>query len=143
MKRIEYILNLINWNNSRAGQDEGIRLAREEKDVRPFLQPCTQEHNKNVWDNCAVILSERSDEELSPYLIELLEWLQDLNWPGALCILDRMRRYSDKDTFDAAFHLCMKRAQERGDEVWRMNLQRIKRQTACISAYQICDGHDN
>lgn len=82
MKRIEYLLNLLDWNNSRAEQDKGIKLAKEEKDIRPFLQPGSQEHNKNVWDNCAVILSERSDEELSPYLIELLEWLQDMNWPG-------------------------------------------------------------
>ncbi len=28
-----------------------------------------------VWDNCAMILSERTDEELSPYLLQLMEWL--------------------------------------------------------------------
>ncbi len=125
MNRVEHILNLIDWNNSRAEQAEGIELAKEVKDISAFLQPCSREHNKNVWDNCAVILSERSDEELAPYLTGLLEWLQDLNWPGALCILDRMKRYADKDAFDSAFHSCMKRAQELDDDIWRMNLQSI------------------
>ncbi len=124
MDNVEYILNLIDWNNSKIAQAKGIKLAKEVKDISVFLQPCSQEHNKNVWGNCAIILSERSDEELSPYLIELLEWLQDLNWPGALCILDRMKKYSDKDSFDIAFKECMKRAQAL-DNIWSMNLQSI------------------
>lgn len=32
----------------------------------------------------------RSDEELLPYMFMLLEWLQDINWPGALIIYDRL-----------------------------------------------------
>lgn len=43
-----------------------------------------------MWNNCAKILSDKSDEELSPYLPELFRWLKDLNWPGAICIYDRL-----------------------------------------------------
>ena len=64
------------------------------KSINVFLQPTDKYHNQNVWENCAAILAKRSDEELSYYLVELLEWLQDLNWPGALVILDRLKAFS-------------------------------------------------
>ena len=43
--------------------------------IIPFIQPLTPRHNKNVWENCAAIIAEKSDEELETYLTELLEWL--------------------------------------------------------------------
>lgn len=58
---------------------EGIRLVREINDLSLLIQLPAE---PSVWDNCAKILSERTDKELSPYLVELLEWLQDLNWLG-------------------------------------------------------------
>ena len=67
-------------------QIEGISLAKSIETIIPFIQPLTPKHNKNVWGNCAVIISERSDEEINPHLPEMLEWLQDMNWPGAFCI---------------------------------------------------------
>ena len=71
MVSIDYIMDLLDWNNSVVNQAEGMKLAREIKCIKVFLQPCDENHNKNVWDNCAKILSEKTDEELSPYLIEL------------------------------------------------------------------------
>ncbi|MBQ9119946.1 MAG: DivIVA domain-containing protein, partial [Lachnospiraceae bacterium] len=47
----------------------------------------------------ALILAEKSDEELSPHLIQLMEWLQDLNWPGAVCIQDRLKAFSKNRLF--------------------------------------------
>ena len=37
-----------------------------------------------------------SDDRLEPYLPSLLEWLQDLNWPGALIIMDRLKVFSGR-----------------------------------------------
>ena len=37
------------------------------------------------------ILSERSDKELHPYLYQLLDWILDMNWPGAFCIWERLK----------------------------------------------------
>ena len=36
----------------------------------------------------------KSDSVLEPYLDEILKWLQDLNWPGASIILNRLKNYS-------------------------------------------------
>lgn len=49
-----------------------------------------------AWKNCTIVLSEKSDEELAPYLDDLLRWLQDINWEGALTILNRLKHYYDE-----------------------------------------------
>ena len=68
MVNIEYIMDLLDWNNSTEKQKQGIDLAKNVETVSPFLQPMTPEYNKNVWGNCAVVLSEKTDEELKFYL---------------------------------------------------------------------------
>lgn len=126
MINIDYIMSLLDWNKSIAEQAEGIKMAESIENINVFLQPCNKNYNKNVWDNCAKILSERTDEELSPYIFELLEWLQDLNWPGAFCILDRLQKYADKSSCDRALAICLKCAQALEDEVWESNLRMLK-----------------
>lgn len=71
MDNINYILSLIDWNNTLDQQAVGIKIAESIKDIQSFIQPCTESYNKNVWDNCALIISKRSDAELLPYLDKL------------------------------------------------------------------------
>lgn len=78
MINIDYILSLLDWNNSDEEQEKGVKLAKDIKYISAFIQP-GHPYGKNIWDNCAKILAERDDKELEPHLIELLEWLQDMN----------------------------------------------------------------
>ena len=119
-------MSLLDWNKSIDEQEKGIKMAKNIENINVFLRPCSKNYNKNVWDNCAKILSERTDEELSPYLIELFEWLQDLNWPGAFCILDRLQKYADKSSYHWALNTCLKYARALDDEVWENNLRMLK-----------------
>lgn len=125
MISINNIMDLLGWNNSEEKQAKGIELARDVKCINIFLQPVDDGYNKNVWDNCAKILSERSDQELSPYLIPLLKWLQDMNWPGAFCILDRLKKYKRDSLFESALNICKKYAEVLDDAVWEGNLKDI------------------
>lgn len=122
MVDIETILDMLDWNMPADTQEKGRELARNTGEIRPFIQPLTPKHSKNVWDNCAAILAEKSDEALAPYLPELLEWLQDMNWPGAFCILGRLHDYADKQAIGKAVEGCMEKAKKDGDEVWEDNL---------------------
>ncbi len=70
MVNIVYIMDLLDWNNSIEKQEQGVKLAKDVKCIHVFLQPGNRYYGKNVWDNCAKFLSERSNEEPSPYLIE-------------------------------------------------------------------------
>ena len=118
---IDYIFRLFDWNNSNNVQSKGLELAKEVKCISVFIQPGNP-YGKNIWDNCAKALAERSDEELEPYLIELLEWLQDMNWPGAFCVFDRLQKYANNRTLCVMLNICIKKAQILNDEMWASNL---------------------
>lgn len=91
MPDINKIYEMLNWRNSPAVQSEGIRLVREINDLSLLIQPPA---DPSVWEHCAKVLCEKSDAELEPYLDGLLEWLQDLNWPGAMTIVERLKTFS-------------------------------------------------
>ena len=122
---IDYIMGLLDWNKSIADQAEGIKMAENIENINVFLQPCSKNYNKNVWDNCAKILSARSNEELSPYMIELMEWLQDMNRPGAFCIFDRLKGMVNEQLFQYSYTICLKCARALDDETWESNLKML------------------
>lgn len=123
MADITEIMDMIDWHMPSEIQSKGISLARNTETIIPFIQPLTPKHNKNVWENCAVIIAEKSDEDLKPYLVELLGWLQDMNWPGAFCILNRLQRYADNNSLRDAINICIENAKKCRDEVWESNLR--------------------
>lgn len=125
MADITEIMDMLDWHMSSEIQAEGISLARNIETIIPFIQPLTPKYNKNVWENCAVIISERSDEEIKPHLPEVLEWLQDMNWPGAFCILDRLQKYEDIDSLNKSLMICLRKAKMLNDETWECNLNML------------------
>ena len=127
MADITEIMDMLDWHMSSEIQAEGISLARNIETIIPFIQPLTPKYNKNVWENCAVIISERSDKEIKPHLPKVLEWLQDMNWPGAFCILDRLKNYSDKNSVLSAISICIQKAKDCIDEIWKDNLLTLQR----------------
>ena len=122
MVNIDYIMGLLDWNNSSEKQLLGIKLARDVKCINAFLQPGLP-YGNNIWDICAKILSERTDEELSPYLLELMEWLQDLNWPGVFIIIERLKVFSG-DLLLTPYVQIINRIKDRpeNDNTWLDNL---------------------
>ena len=127
MIKVDTIMKLIDWNNSIEEQAQGIALAKDVKCLSVFLRP-GMPYGENVWYNCAKILSERTDEELEPYIVVLMEWLQDMNWPGAFCIFDRLQEYIDDASYNVAFDSSLKHAQALGDAVWEDNLRMLQMQ---------------
>ena len=80
------------------------------------------QYNKNVWDNCAKIVSVKTDEELKPYMISLFEWLQDMNWPGAEIIYDRLIHVEAKLILND-FLYCLRTAIQTEDGTWIYSLK--------------------
>lgn len=117
MENRNSIFDLLDWNESKERQEEGVRLALQINDLSIFIQPCTEKHGKNIWDNCALILSQKTNEELSPYLPKLLEWIQDLNWPGAEQIMERLSRFDPKELVNP-FISCYTKAVLDEDIMW-------------------------
>lgn len=70
---------------------------------------------------CKSYLTQKSEKELKPYLNELLKWIQDLNWPGALEILKVLRNISwenKKKEYKKTINIAL----EKGDFIWIFNL---------------------
>ncbi|GEM_PF-3000026 len=69
------------------------------------------------WGNAAIVFLMLSDEEISPYLTDLLGWLQDLSWPGAEWILTRLQRVSS-DLLVKPLESVAKLASDSKEESW-------------------------
>ena len=127
----EEMFDLLDANNSEERQKKGLDYARTIKNLEIFIQPFFGCRSKMIWDNCALILSEKGDEELEPYLIELLKWLQDLNWPGALTIMNRLREYEKNNAFMMSLAYCMNCIEKTSDETWEENLRDLVNNIFC------------
>ena len=94
---MDEIYDLFTWDASYSDEEydarveRGIAEARKLKNIHPFIQPIVAGRNsKSVWEPCAKVIALKSDDELDDYMYRLLEWLQDMNWPGAEIIFDRV-----------------------------------------------------
>lgn len=116
MNDIQNIYKMLNWENTEEVRTEGFRLAREVVDLSLLIFPPAA---PSVWECCAQVLCEKSDMILEPYLDNLLEWLQDLNWPGALLILERLKFFSGKK-MKKAFTQCFSYANNLNNEAGLM-----------------------
>lgn len=117
MNDIDNIMKKLDWNASEKDKKTGIELAKQVKNIEYFIQPCDTKYNKNVWDCCAIILHNRTDEELEPYIDKLLQWLQDANWPGFNTIFDRISNMDTKILVNRYVY-CVEKALKEGDYVW-------------------------
>lgn len=124
---IDTIFSMLDWNAPETTQAQGRMLARNVRSINVFLQPQMGKHNKNVWDNCARILAERSDDELRPHLFYIFRWLQDMNWPGAWDILERLKAFHKPDAaFKSTWQACINEAKRTRDTIWLDNLRMLR-----------------
>ena len=124
MNDIDSILEMLDWNCSQDTQSEGRRLGLRVKCINTFMQPGAP-YGKRIWENCARIVASKGDEILQYYLLELFEWIQDLNWPGAIVIRNRLMQYRGTN-YDFWLEYCYKCATATGDEVWAGTLNSMR-----------------
>lgn len=103
----------------------GINEAKKYKYLYPFIQPAIP--GKIIWEPCARVIALKSDEELKPYLYLLFEWLQDLNWPGAYIVFDRLLKMPYA-LLESELDFCKIRAEKEKDELWLMALDDFSKQ---------------
>ena len=117
MKRLnmDQLYAMLSCENSESEQKKARNIASKLKMLYPLFQPI---EDKGVWENCALVIAEKSDETLETYLFLLLEWLQDINWPGAFIILDRLKKYAKVERLATVVDICVKEAVAKDDEMW-------------------------
>lgn len=122
---IEKLYEMLDWNKPLIIQKKGIELAKEEQNMAYFFQPMLPNYNKNIWDNCATIIASKTDSELEPYLVDMLYWIQDINWPGAEIILNRLKDFEKNSKFMEAYTKCKKEAINSKDISWIISIKAI------------------
>lgn len=95
-------------------QAEGIREAKKIKNLSVLIQPI---ESKMLWENCAKVLVSKTDRELKFYLIELFKWLQDMNWPGADLVFQRLKAMP-WEFVRLPYEISCKLANQTNDVVW-------------------------
>ena len=115
----------LSWGNPEEVQKSAIEEARSIKNLRLFIQPMIHPNPKAVWENCAKILVQKTDDELEPYLPQIFEWLQDLNWPGAVIIHNRLLDM-DEHMRSSQLLRSIKQAQDENDDEWIFNMKYLQ-----------------
>ena len=124
MNDIQSIYKMLDWKSTDETRADGLRLAQKIEDLSLLIMPPAP---PSVWDCCAQVLCEKTDEVLEPYLDSLFEWLYDLNWPGALIILNRLLSFSG-EKMKEPFMNCFARANSMNNDEglkWLDNLSEL------------------
>ena len=103
----------------------GINEAKNFKYLYPFIQPIIP--GKLIWEPCARVIALKSDDELEPYLGLLFEWLQDVNWPGAWTIYDRLLKMPFS-MLEKTYDYYVRQAVRDSDDLWLSTLKDLKKE---------------
>lgn len=135
MNNDEYIIEMLSWNNDETVQQQGIEQALTMDNIELLIQP---DGNKSVWENCAKVLCEKSDDVLTPYLGPLLAWVQDITWPGAMRILDRLSIFN-AELLLPPFSDAINQAIVTNDEEWINHLSKLLENKELMRRYKSID----
>ena len=112
---IDEIFEMLSWNNDEKIQNQGIEEAKKIKNLSVLFQPI---ESKSIWENCAKVLVSKGNQELDFYLLPMFQWLQDMNWPGAELIYERLKRMPIEQ-LEIAYKISLSMAESTGDTVWK------------------------
>ena len=115
----------LSWGQPEDVQRAAIEEASSIQNLWLFIQPMILPNPKAVWENCAIILAQRTDSELEPYLDQIFEWLQDLNWPGAIIIHNRLLDM-EEPMLKKQLTRSQQQAQMENDDAWLFNLKYLQ-----------------
>lgn len=119
----EEIIKMLSWNSTTEIQENGIKLASELKWLGHLFQPSIGNESKSLWKNCALVISKKTDEQLNPWLIDCFIWLQDINWPGAEMIANRLKIMENTENYQYNKEKAIKIAEITNDDEWVENIK--------------------
>ena len=113
---IDEIFEMISVLNDKETQFRGIEEGKKVKHLSIFFQPIDV-GGIYLWENCAKIITSKSDDELEQYIIPMFEWLKDMNWPGAEIIYERLKSMPF-EFVKIDYDICLQMSEQSRDEVW-------------------------
>ena len=138
MKSIDQIFLMLSWDRDDKTQQEGIREAQQIKYLSVLFRPIPIQpmECKSVWENCAKVIASKSDETLERYTLQMFEWLQDMNHPGAELIYNRLLEMP-MEKIAYSFCASLKNSQALNDESWIRCLLAFKQEYESLHHHPI------
>ena len=130
------LIDRLSWNEDPVGQNEAIALLVAAGD-RLDLSLVLQKGDKSCWQNEARVIQVLGYPRFREVIPAMLEWLQDLNWPGANEIVEALARMP-KDALAGYISQAAERAMAEEDAEWLVGLQHLVRE-ARLAADSIGD----
>ena len=125
-------LEHLNWHCSAEQQAAARKYFVEdfEGDLSSLIQPFGE---KGYWNNAALVFAEIGSPRIDPYLPKLLNWLMDMNWPGASVIFELLSGI-DELVLAPALKGSIATAISEGDEDWFDSLHEL---SVCIGGEEL------
>lgn len=86
----------------------------DEDNLYMLLQPRC---NKDYWENSAILIKQLGYPRIKSIIPGLLEWIQDMNWPGAQIVFEVLRDIEKKD-LQVYIEEALEEALSHKDTVW-------------------------
>jgi hypothetical protein len=134
---LEMLLDCLSWSENPARQNEAVTLlaaAGDGLDLSLFLQ----KGDKSRWQNEARVIQALGYPRFREIIPAMLEWLQDLNWPGSNEIVEALAGVP-KDELASYISKAAERAMEEGDAEWLVGLQHLAREASLAAELIVGD----
>lgn len=118
---IDELFEMLDCNNDEETQKIGIEEGMKVKNWLIFVRPI---ENKNIWENCAKIIIQNSDERTVIYT--MLDWLQNSNWPGYNIIYKKIKSMP-LNLIKNAYVYKIKEAKKQNNQLWLKNLSNLSK----------------
>ena len=121
-EEINSLISNLKWDYSTEVQQEAIEklIQIDEKYISLLIQPI----DKNHWENAALVLKKIGYPRNKIAIPGLLEWLKDLNWPGAWTVLETLQSI-DIEVLLPHIKNAINEATEENDEMWLMAIKEL------------------
>lgn len=112
------IINELEKGNSAEVVAKMILNSIDEYSIVELILP---DGRKELYESCAKVISCLPVDTVSKYSSELLEWFQDLNWPGVNTVYEALKRLP-AEKIKSALSEALQHARDTGDEEWIYNM---------------------
>ena len=118
---IDELFEMLDCNNDEETQKIGIEEGIKVKNWLIFVRPI---ENKNIWENCAKIIIQNSDEQTVIYT--MLDWLQNSKWSGYNIIYKKIKSMP-LNLIKNAYVYKIKEAKKQNNQLWLKNLSNLSK----------------
>lgn len=127
-EEIRKLIGMLDWNSAQVDIDHATnKLVSIDSDKIPML--ILPEADKRLWANAALVIKKIGYPRIKEHVPNLLEWLKDVNWPGANIVMELLESV-EKDFLISCIEDTLIKAKEKDDEMWLGGLKILLKKCA-------------